>query len=119
VLNRTVYEMGSRFPRVVCNLTGMNATNADQDIANDYESSAIVLGKDGKQITQVLVRVSPKYNSGDFRLPSLDAGRDALTVATSLKLDDGKVLQLHRLRICPAVHLVNPQEAHMEFDLLP
>lgn len=97
-------------------LTGVSP-NHGAEPNEDYESPGILMDKDGQPLANVQVRISPTCNSGDFRLASLEAGRLALAKAASLQMPDGRRLQLNRFRICPAFHLVNPAEAHMEFEL--
>jgi hypothetical protein len=96
------------------------ATMNAQDEANqDYESQATLRDKDGQPLASVRVSFSPKLRCGGFRLLSSAEVHPILTTATSLQTSDGKRFRIFGLRHCPAVHLVDPGQPHIEFDYEP
>ena len=91
-----------------------------QDEANeDYESQATLRDKDNQPLASVRASFSPKLHCGGFRLPSLAEVHPILTTAANLQTSDGKRFRIFGLRQCPAVHLVDPGQPHIEFDYEP
>lgn len=81
----------------------------------NYESPAILTGKDGLPLASVQAKIWPTLRSGEFHLLTSADVNQILAKATSLQMSDGKQFQLLNLRLCNVCH---PAPEHFEFDFL-
>jgi hypothetical protein len=89
------------------------------DASQCQEVQATLLEKAGKEIGCVVMQLWPVLKCGGFRLPSSANVGQTVKNAATCQTEDGKQYRLTNVHRCNALHVMSPDQAHIEFDFEP